>query len=734
MVNSDVAIVTGPAAPALEQKAAEELARYLQMLFGFLPEIDCKLPDQAEAIFVIGCPKTNPAVGQLAGQQWPQLSDQGFVLRKLSYRGIPTIVIGGGSPVATLWAVYELLEHYGVRYLLHEDVLPAEMGAFFLPQVDAISEPVQKVRMWRVMNCLPHGPETWRLVQHQQFIDQLTKLKFNGIYLALWPYHPFVHYSYQGIECSSATLNHGDPYFLDETSIGHDRVPRDNWLYNPEFAGAETYQEMLEIGQKLINNIINYAQAQGMRVSIAIQPLEFPLEFAPVLQDSKSPEQLHALTVSEHGDLTNPQHIGLVETKFNAYLDTYPQIDEIIMWLPEFSTAEEGVVKAWESFDAKLNLEPEYTLAGLIEQAEQNHLNSGGPTRALHELKSDITMLHFFNQFFDTTDLLQHARDKNIIVSLGGCGGGGVVLLPIMDRLLWPDAHYMVGSYTGSESVRNLHLWEQLDASKLPTSAILTLQDDNIGPVPQMATGNCHHLLDMMARCGWQGFYTRYWPIDELDPPAAYLARASWDNSVTPEMTYSDHASHIYGEAAVRPFNLAMAQLEQMTATLDTEYLGLFFPVPHITANNLRSTTPMTPGLHMIRGTIRRCRDIFARILELPGGSRAKEANLNHWIGRCEFAMTLLDQKEQLHLAGCARQAFAEAKTDEEKEQHRQSFEQHVTQALALGEKACMLLADHIRDDSDRGQLAAYNQFCVSEVREESAALRKEMASEESCG
>ncbi len=114
IISSDVAIITGPAAPALEQEAATELARYLQALFGFQPQIACKLPQQAEALFLVGSPETNPAVGQAAGEHWPQLSAQGFVLQKLTQRGIPTVVAGGGSPVATLWAVYELLEHCGV--------------------------------------------------------------------------------------------------------------------------------------------------------------------------------------------------------------------------------------------------------------------------------------------------------------------------------------------------------------------------------------------------------------------------------------------------------------------------------------------------------------------------------------------------------------------------------------------------------------------------------------------
>ena len=710
----------------MEQKAAEELARYVHSLFGFQPQITCKLPQQAKALFLVGSPGTNLAVAQAVGQHWPQLSEQEFVLRKLGNQKPPSLVAGGGSPVATLWAVYELVQRYGVRYLLHEDVLPSQAGPFHLPQVDEPFEPVHQIRSWRLMNGLPHGPETWRLSQHQQFIDQLTKLKFNGIYLILWPWHPFVHFAYRGVERSWATLNFGSPYHIDEECIGHDHVPRDNWLYNPEFADAETYQEMLETGQMLIHNIITHAQDQGMRVSIGIQPLDFPTEFAPVLQEAMRAQQLGSLTVSERGDLTNPQHIGLAETVVNAYLDTYPQADEIILITPEHPHAEQGLAKAWEALNARANLEPEYSLTDFIKQAEHNHLNPGGPLRALRELKSEISMLHFFNQFFDATSLLQRAHDKDITVSLDG-GAGAVELLPIMHRLLWSEAHYATSlGYTGSEAIRNLHLAEQLDASKLPTSLVLTLQDDNIGPVPQVATGNCQHLLDMAARCGWQGFYTRYWPLDELDPPAAYLARASWDNSVSPEMAYNDHAGHVYGPQGVRPFNLAMRQLEQMTAILNTEYMSLFFPVPGTMAGHLDATEPMASGLHQFRGILRRCRDIFARMLELDGGSTAKEANLQQWISRCEFGMTLLDQREQLKVAGCAWHAAVEA-SDEEKLSHSQAFEQAVSRALELGEQACWLLADHIRDDSDRGQLAAFNCFCLQEVREKADQLRKKL-------
>jgi hypothetical protein len=52
----------------------------------------------------------------------------------------------GGSPRATLWAVYELAQRWGVRYLVDRDVFPEQMGAFKVPDLDIVMEPVFRIR------------------------------------------------------------------------------------------------------------------------------------------------------------------------------------------------------------------------------------------------------------------------------------------------------------------------------------------------------------------------------------------------------------------------------------------------------------------------------------------------------------------------------------------------------------------------------------------------------------
>ena len=64
----------------------------------------------------------------------------------------PILIVGGGSPRATIWAVYELVERWGVRYLLDHDALPAK-SKFRMPKLNVVMEPIFK--------CVPTAPPMW---------------------------------------------------------------------------------------------------------------------------------------------------------------------------------------------------------------------------------------------------------------------------------------------------------------------------------------------------------------------------------------------------------------------------------------------------------------------------------------------------------------------------------------------------------------------------------------------
>ncbi len=241
-----VGIQIGPQACDLERYAAEELAGYLDKLFHVRTKPTAERPEAADCVLLVGTPETNPAMAEALGTQgWPKVSDQGVVLKRTVAEGKPALAIGGGSPAATLWAVYELVERWGVRYLLHGDVLPEPPGAFRLPETDVVLEPSLRVRQWRTINDFACGPESWGLDEHRRVIDQLAKLRFNRIFVSVWAYQPFLDLKVKGIERKSASLWYDFHYPITDDMPGRHIFGKEPEFWNPDLPRAPVTRNSL---------------------------------------------------------------------------------------------------------------------------------------------------------------------------------------------------------------------------------------------------------------------------------------------------------------------------------------------------------------------------------------------------------------------------------------------------------------------------------------------------------
>ena len=104
-----------------------------------------------------------------------EITDQGLVLKRTRWEGTPALVVGGGSPRATLWAVYELVERWGVRYLTDRDALPQERREFQVPDLDVLMEPVFRIRAHPTLQDFAPSGEAWGMADFRVLIDQLAK-------------------------------------------------------------------------------------------------------------------------------------------------------------------------------------------------------------------------------------------------------------------------------------------------------------------------------------------------------------------------------------------------------------------------------------------------------------------------------------------------------------------------------------------------------------------------------
>lgn len=318
-----VTIVTGPKATTIEQTAAKELAAILERVCKATVTTATSLPANGDVI-VLGSPTSNPDVVEIAGPQWPKLSPQGHVLKSVDLNGRKALLAGGGSPVATQWAAYEVAYQHGVRFMLFGDVDPAETQSLKLAGFDLTFEPTQPIRAFRVLDPLVTGTEFWSEQDHHRLIGQLSKLKFNTLIAAPYAWQPFERYQHKGVSKSSAASNFGLPLTIAATDAGRAAFKGAKAFSNPSLV-AETDAERITKGISLLTSICKAASAVGMSAQFEMRAFDIPAEFEKSLPASKRTHQQDLLLAIQSTQQTN----FLSDARIRSLRTTYPDLNVI---------------------------------------------------------------------------------------------------------------------------------------------------------------------------------------------------------------------------------------------------------------------------------------------------------------------------------------------------------------------------------------------------------------------
>jgi hypothetical protein len=691
-----VDVVVGPQAPELERFAAQELAGQFRRLFDAESKISDRIPSESEHLILVGNPTSNPAIKSL-DVKWPKLSDQGHVLRSAKAGGRPALVVGGDSPVATLWAAYELGQRFGIRYMLFGDLDPVVKPELKLDGFDALLEPSLRVRTWRTINDFAIGPESWGLAEQEQVLRQLAKLKFNRVMLAVYPWQPFVDFAFGGIKKQTGVLWYGYRFPVDGDTAGRGVFRGARFFENPDFAGKNSYAERVAAGTGLARGIITAARKLGMETAIAISPLEFSKEFAGVLQGSKSLIGLENLTIgpgaahrSDDATLT-----GLVKAQIRAYLDTYPDIDLLYMTLPEFPEWAEQADDAWKKLDARTGVGKAATLEQLTIAARDRKLISSG-ARGVQALRGNVTALEFFNRLLADRELWRLPGARSVKVTIVDVDSA---LYPVLDKLLpaGTEALHFV-DYTARRVAANRSLLKQAPTKTVPSSLILTLADDNVGVLPQMSNAALATLVDELRAGGWGGFSTRYWIIGDLDFATWYLSRSSFSAGLTPQEALVEFLTPALGEGTVERTQKAFDLVEQATNIIDDHDIGFSFPVPNVVMKHYASAEPVPAWWGEVKQRYYQATDEMYRVT-----SRAREGGreLSLYLARrFEFGAEYMNCIESVRRAAIARdKGDAETQVAE------------LEKAVEALDTALNALAAVARSNSDRGVIAVLNEY-----------------------
>lgn len=659
-----VDVVIGPQAPKLERFAAEELAVQLTKLYGAEAAVIEKTPEGDAPLVLIGSPTTNPAVKQAAGEQWPKLSDQGHLLRSVEFDGRDALLVGGGSPRATLWAAYELGHRLGVRYLLSGDVFPAEPGELKLSGYDVLLEPSLKDRTWVGLGAEPIGLSAWGLDDQKRLLGQLAKLKFNRVVLRFEPWQPFVDFECHGVHKRTAQLWQRESWPIDSETPGRAAFHGAKQFSNPDFAGKTDYEAKTKAGIALARGVLQRARELGMTTGIAVSPFAFPREFAetfasrpidsihaPIAIDAKRPQPSVGLTVcfERSGQLAgDAAGRKLVDAQLAAYLKTYPDVDAVHL---ARLRGEAGL----ESSDA-----PWFSDLHLLFDSKTEQL------RAANGVRIESFLWHRPNVW------------NSVTLKWGGT---------IRD---------VYGTVFSVESNRD---------PRLRGSQILPLIGEPPRMLPQGCLGELQAILNRMLETdptrfkgNPAGFAVECGMPGDLDPYMFYLARTAFDANLTPDGACKELVAPICGAATAERLLLGFRAAE-LASELAAKHDPTFStPIPDVVMKHYRSDAPAPEWWKEAKEGYLTCmtESLRAKDRSLPAG----RPWLRYVGKRMEFAYEYMNAIEHVQLAGAAkRSGDAEAQLT-----HLEAAVEAMYNALhALGEVAA--------DPSDRGVIAVLAEY-----------------------
>lgn len=326
-----VQVIHGPEAAPLEKIAASELADILDRVFDDV-EVSVggapvRKPEGGTIIFV-GNSDTNSIIAR-EFSDWPKVTDQGIVIRSAEQKRF--YAVGGGSPAATLWAVYELGHRLGIRYLLRGDIDPLTKRAFDLSGIETRIEPQVQLRGWETLGAGAHTFESWSLADHQRVIRQLAKMKFNHLILKIEPWHPFVAYEFKGVSRSTIAFWNGRHYTLTGDLVGKKAFGGATLFQHPWFRENDTPTEMFAAGKRYLTSIIDIARQYGMTVSVQFRRYLYAPDFFNVLPNAEMAAEgfLGCYSSSYSSMAAAAVTRNLRSTESKACFGTFPGVDRV---------------------------------------------------------------------------------------------------------------------------------------------------------------------------------------------------------------------------------------------------------------------------------------------------------------------------------------------------------------------------------------------------------------------
>lgn len=570
-------IVVGQSAGDMTRRAVTELQSYVRQLSGArLPEL--KLTEAlsrpaGEAMILVGSAGQNSAVRELAeaGElKLTGLKPEGFVLKTLTWKQHPTLVIAGADDAGALYGAYELLERLGITFRLTGDLVPTNQTTLGLANLEVRMEPAMQRRGFLHTACFDNA-STFSYEDYERLLDQMARMKCN--YLQFWwfAYAPWVKFGYQGEtkwmgDVSTRESGYHSWFYngfgsrtVADITIGREHFKDRPRLAPMEMQRVETPEQAYEVCENLLQRVIAHAAKRNIKVWLAIELAALPPNLARHCE-TVSDAPFHSLFGTFVHPL-DPVNREIQVNRLKALVQSYPQAEGIFLNFAELypTLATNQHVAFFEQERPKFQeLRPLCIpwFAALVN---------------LYGVKID-QLVDSNIGFYDLFSHLLKQRDEVAPgTKLGLMTVGRGYALPLFDKRLPKDIPFASLESVGVWTMLGMPM-EYFGGMGERERIIQPRVDDDFDmlgmqfSVRQFAEKD--RIFTEGVKHGLTGVAGQLDRARGTEFNSSFLARAAWEPGLTPEKFYRDSAEHMFGQAAAQDMYQAFMKLEENQAFL----------------------------------------------------------------------------------------------------------------------------------------------------------------------
>lgn len=561
--------------------AATELQRYIHILSGASVEIisDSELKSQPkqESLIVVGGPPVNSAVAPIAKKlnlDPGALKPGGFVIKTGYLKGHPTVVVAGRDGVSTMYGVYDLVERWGVTYLLTGDIIPKRRNSLSIPSLDVRLEPAFARRGF----LLPEVYENLTLFSSEdyvKFLDQMAKMKCN--YLQIWwfSYEPFLKYSYNGTAKWMGDVSTKESGYMDwakggfgsrttnDVTIGKhwfEQFDKGSRIAPPEMQDVQTPDQAFSVAESLLHRVIHHAHEREIKVWLAIEMASLPPNLG---QFSETVGGLPSAWNRVFGTFVqplDPVNREIQRNRLRALFTTYPSADGYFLIFPEGYPE----LNTPESRNFYERMRPAFfQLRDLRWPWVVDIVQSSDRV-----VDSNIGYFDLFNFLLKQRDEI----DPKARIGLMGVGRG--YALPVFNRMLPKDIPFTDLESSGVWTPTGIPMQDFGGMGTRERTIQVRVDDDADMMGMQFNVtlfADKDHIFSQGIRYGLSGFAGQVERARGTETNSLFIAEAGWKPNLTPEEFYKNYARRVFGTASAVDMYNAFMTLEK-----NQNYLGYY--------------------------------------------------------------------------------------------------------------------------------------------------------------